>query len=99
MRNAAELRMTPSRCRSCAMWRVLQPGRSSTNFVSAGCKGSRTAQANHRANASMTTTTSLKKVRMEDSSLDEGRHLCAAAQGKERSPERSEEHTSELQSL
>src|ERR1035438_3174114 len=87
MRNAAELRMTPSRCRSCAMWRVLQPGRSNTNLVSVGCKGSRAAQANQRANANMTTTTSLKKVRMEDSSLDEGRRRCAAPQDKERSPE------------
>src|ERR1035437_6097559 len=86
MRNAAELRMTPSRCRSRARWRVLQPGRSSTYLVSEGFRGSRAAQANHRANASTTATTSLKNVRMEYSSLDDERHLCAARQDKERGP-------------
>src|ERR1035438_2914587 len=82
MRNAAELRMTPSRCRSCAMWRVLQPGRSNTNLVSEGFNGSRAAHANHRANASTTATTSLKNVRTEYSSLDDERHRCAAPQDK-----------------
>src|ERR1019366_8454295 len=86
MRNAAELRMTPSRCRACAMWRVLQPGRSSTNLVSAGCKGSKATHANQRAKASISTAASLRNVRIEYSSLDDERHTCAARQDKEPYP-------------